>query len=66
MALEALVYRFNQQTETREEELANRLETESTVRPIGASDIEDFRTNWVTILEEFRDQITTLETTVET
>ena len=45
VALEALVYRFGQQTETREAELTNRLETESAVRAIGASDNEEFRIN---------------------
>ena len=46
--------------------MANRLETESAVRAIGTSDIEEFRTNWISVLEELREWVTTLELMVET
>ena len=45
--------------------MANRLETKSVVRAIGTFDIEEFRTNWISVLEELCERITTLESTVE-
>ena len=43
VALEALVDRFGRQTEQREEQLANRMETEGAIRAQGRAEFDEFR-----------------------
>ena len=47
-----MVDRFGRQTEQREEQLANRMDTEGAIRAQGRAEFEEFRATWIEEIEK--------------
>ena len=57
VALEALDDRFGQQTEDREEVLANRVDTEGATRAQGLAEFQEFRETWIGEIESIQETL---------
>ena len=64
MALEALIDRFGQQTEDREEVLASCVDAEGATKAQGRAEFQEFRETWIGELESIQETLAKLTETV--